>query len=311
MSTEYSAFGLDIRSGFSLPGLRRGDRGELPAIRLDLVADEELEQRWSGARSPSTWKGRLGDGAELKITHGRVGDLRFEYGTAASYLLEPDAGTMVCSASEPSSLPWRRALISRVLPLVAIAHGYEALHAAAVETGIGVVAVAGSSGAGKSTLAAELVRRGRRLVADDVLVLGRAAGRVTAFPGSPHLSIDADREEVTGTEVLGELGGKLWTVVGCPAEEPAAVVAVVLLERDEGPVGVEELPRSPLNLAPFMLGLPDDVGRDAARFSLYADLVETGRLLRLRGDAPASVLADALERAVRAPVPTAAGEGVR
>jgi hypothetical protein len=308
MGTDFSAFGLDLRSSFPLPGLRPGGEAGLPVLRLDLVPGQELDKHWSGARSRSDWRGRLGDGAELRITHGRAGDLLFGYGAAATFLLDSAARTMLCSAVEPDSLSWQRALISRVLPLVAIAHGYEALHAAALQTEAGVVAVVGTSGAGKSTLAAELVRRGHRLVADDVLVFGRSAGRVAAFPGSPHLSIDLDRGPVPGAKVMGELGGKLWTVVDHPAEEPAAVAATVLLQRGEGPVEVEELPRSPLALAPFMLGLPDDVGRDGARFSLYADLVETGRLLRLGGDASAAVLADALERAIQKPVPAAAGD---
>jgi hypothetical protein len=307
MGTGYSAFGLDLLSSFPLPGLRPGGGDELPALRLDLVSGQKLDEHWSGARSRAFWSGRLGDGAELRITHGRAGDLLFSYGSAAVFLLDSEARTMLCSAVDPRSLSWQRALVSRVLPLAAIARGYEALHAAAVEMGAGVVAVVGTSGAGKSTLAAELVRRGHRLVADDVLVLGRTAGRVTAFPGSPHISLDPACETVPGAEALGEVGGKVWTVVDHPAEEPAAVVAAVLLQRDRVEVEVEELPRSPLDLAPFMLGLPDDVGRDASRFSLYADLVESGRLLRLGGDASASVLADALERAVRAPVPAAAG----
>jgi HPr Serine kinase C-terminal domain len=307
MGNNYTAFGLGLSSSFPLPGLACVGEGELPALRLELASEEELERHWSGARSPSSWKGRLGDGAELKIAQGRAGDQLFSYGTAASFLLDPSAGTMLCSAVEPDSLPWRRTLISRILPLVAIVHGCEALHAAAVEMGAGVVAVVGASGAGKSTLAAELVRRGNRLVADDVLVLGRIAGRVTALPGSPHLSIDAGRKAIPGAKVLGEHGGKLWTVVDDAVEEPAPVVAIALLQRDDGSVQVEELPRSPLSLAPFMLGLPDDDGRDGARFSLYADLVETARLLQLRGDGSAAALAGVLERAVQAPLPTAVG----
>jgi hypothetical protein len=201
-------------------------------------------------------------------------------------------------------------LVSRVLPVVAIARGYEALHAAAVRTPAGVVAIVGASGAGKSTLAAELVRRGHGLVGDDVLVLGRSGDAVVAFPGGAHLSLEPGAETGIDVEILGELGGKLWAVAAGPASEPAPVVAVVLYERGEGPVEAQELAASPLALAPFMLGLPDEEGREGERFALYADLIEAGRLLSLGGSAsaPASEFAGALERAVGTPALATAGE---
>jgi hypothetical protein len=293
----------------SLPGLPEAAAG-LPELELALVAGDELEAAWSGAATPGSWRGTLRDGAELTIRWGRAGELLFGYGDAARYLLDPAGSRLLCAPAEPSSLAWQRVLLSRVLPVVAIACGYEALHAAAVRTPAGVVAIVGGSGAGKSTLAAELVRRGHGLIGDDVLVVGRGADGVLAFPGGAHLSLEAGGEEGLEVEVLGELGGKLWAVVGEPESEPAPVAAVVLLERGEGPVEAQELSPSPLTLAPFMLGLPDEEGREARRFALYADLVEAGRLLRLGGSASAPVgeFAEALERAVQAPAMAAAGQ---
>lgn len=310
MATHQSAFGLNLQGPLSLPGLTEAAT-ELPELQLRVVDPTELDAAWSGAATPGSWRGTLRDGSELTIRWGRDGDLLFGYGTDASYLFDPAAASLLCAPVEPSSLAWQRVLLSRVLPVVAIACGYEALHAAAVQTPVGVVAVVGASGAGKSTLAAELVRRGHRLVGDDVLVIGRAADRIVAFPGGPHLSLDPGAEAGLNAEVIGELGGKLWTVVAGAATEPAPVTAVVLLERGEGPVEALELDASPLPLAPFMLGLPDEEGRDGDRFALYADLVEAGHLLRLRGSssAPAEQFAEALERAVGAPALTAAGEG--
>jgi hypothetical protein len=299
---------LNLHTPLALPGLAEAATG-LPEMRLLVVAPEELDAAWSGEATPGSWRGTLRDGAELTIRWGREGDLLFGYGEEARYLFDPAAARLLCAPAEPSSLAWQRVLLSRVLPMVAIACGHEALHAAAVQTPAGVVAVAGASGAGKSTLAAELVRRGHRLVGDDVLVVGRGAGGVVAFPGGAHLSLEPGNATPLGAEVLGELGGKLWAVVADAAREPAPVAAVVLLERCEGPVEAEELAASPLPLAPFMLGLPDDEGRDAERFALYADLVEAGRLLRLVGaaEAPASEFAEAVERALEQPEMAAAG----
>lgn len=308
MATHQSAFGLNLRGPLSLPGLPKAAPG-LPELELELVGADRLETNWSGAATPGSWQGTLRDGAELTIRWGRRGDLLFGYGDQAHYLLDPLARRLLCAPAEPHSVSWQRVLLGRVLPVVAIARGYEALHAAAVQLPAGVVvAVVGASGAGKSTLAAELVRRGHALVGDDVLSVGRTPNGVVAYPGGAQLSLEPGNAEAIGAEILGEVGGKLWTLAGKPADEPAPVAAIVLLERGEGPVEVEELSPSPLPLAPFMLGLPDEEGRDGERFVLYADLVESGRLLRLRGSGPASELAAALERAVEAPAMAAAGE---
>ena len=309
MAVHQSAFGLNLLGSLPLPGLAEGGAG-LPELQLQMAVADELEAAWSGAATPGSWRGTLRDGSELTIRWGREGDLLFGYGDAARYLLDPAAGRLLCAPAAPGSLSWQRVLLSRVLPLVAIARGYEALHAAAVQTPAGVVVVVGASGAGKSTLVAELVRRGHRLFGDDVLVVGRGSDGVAAFPGGAHLSLEPDGAEVLDADVLDELGGKLWVLVEDAASEPAPVAAVVLLERGEGPVRTQELSPSPLTLAPFMLGLPDDEGRDGRRFALYADLVETGRLLRLNGDAgaPAHEFAAALEGAVGVPAMAPAGE---
>jgi hypothetical protein len=300
---------LDLSADLPLPGLPERTGG-LPQLRLRVVDAGELEAAWSGAATAGSWRGTLRDGAELTIRWGNDGDLLFGYGEEARYLLDPAAERLLCAPGDPDALAWQRVLLSRVLPVVAIARGYEALHAAAVGTPAGVVAIVGASGAGKSTLAAELVRRGHELFGDDVLVCGRGPEGVVAYPGGAHLSFEPGGEEGIAAEVLGELGGKLWATVAGAAVEPAPIAAVVLLERGEGPVAAQELPPSPLTLAPFMLGLPDEEGRDGARFALYADLVEAGRLLRLDGSAsaPASVFAAALEQAVAAPAMAAAGE---
>jgi hypothetical protein len=309
VTSHRSAFGLNLGGALPLSGLATAIPG-LPEVELQQVSAPELDAAWSGPASPGSWRGTLRDGAELTIRWGRGGDLLFGYGEAARYLLDPTATRLLCAPAEPGALAWQRVLLSRVLPVVAIARGYEALHAAAVRTPVGVVAVVGASGAGKSTLVAELVRRGHALLGDDVLVVGRAADRIVAFPSGPHLSLESGAEAGLRAEVLGELGGKLWTVVEGAGREPAPVAAVAVLERGEGPVEARELPSSPLTLAPFMLGLPDEEGREGDRFALYADMVEAGRLLRLRGSAaaPAAEFAEALERAVGAASPALVGE---
>jgi hypothetical protein len=301
MATALSAFGLRLSAGFPLPGDQPPGEPGLPVLELELETAAELALRWSGPAMPAAWRGRLGDGEEFAIERGRAGDLLFRYGGGASFLLDTGAARLGCAPTGAGELAWLRVLLTRVLPNVSLARGYEALHAAAAATDRGVIALAAASGAGKSTLAVELVRRGWPLFADDTIVLGRDETGVLAHPAAPYANLPvADDGADLGPE-LGRLGDERWVSIEGAPVAAAPLAAVVLLEREPGRgLDVERLAANPLQLAPFMLGLPDDEGRDADRFSLYADLVESVPLLRLAADperTPAE-LAGALEAAL-------------
>lgn len=308
MDASYVAFGLSLCSSFPLPGMERATAVGLPEVRLGLESPAELEAAWSGAATPSPWRGELGDGEELTIERGRGGDLRFAYGKRACFRLDSSGSHLGCAPREAADLAWQRVLLTRVLPNISIVHGNEAMHACAVATPLGAVAVAAPSGAGKSTLAAELIRRGWPLLADDVLILRREANvGIEAQPGTPHMNVATAAEDLGTT--LATLAGERWVAARESYPRALPVAAVVVLERAaEMQLSVEPIDGSPLALAPFMLGLPDDEGRDASRFALYSDLVESARLLRLTGglrDRPAD-LADAIEGALGLRSPDAA-----
>ncbi|HSS43623.1 MAG TPA: hypothetical protein VLK37_13860 [Solirubrobacterales bacterium] len=297
-----SAFGLALSSDFPLPGVApsSGEAAGLPRCALELVGEPDLLERWSGPLSDRAWRGSLKDGLELTIRWGTAGDLLCRYGPRALFHLDPDASLLRCAVAEPAATDWQRVLCSRVLPLVALAHGREAVHAGAVETPAGVVAIAGPSGAGKSTLTAALTERGHRLFSDDVLVLA-GGDQVLAHPGGPYLTLAAGAVAAPPGQVLDTVADKRWIAVPDAGREPRPVAAVVLLERGVADATeISSLASSPLHLAPFMLGLPDQPERDGARFALYSDLVEGAELLRLRtapSDSPDDVAA-ALERAL-------------
>jgi len=312
MDNSYIAFGLGLHSSFPLPGMARADGDGLPSLSLDLETEAELEAAWSGALSSSPWRGRLGDGQELTIERGVGGDLLFTYGGRARFRLDSTGGRLGCAPRDVAHLSWQRVLLNRVLPNVSIAHGREALHASAVETPLGVVAIAAPSGMGKSTLAGELVRRGWPLFTDDVLILARGSEAVEAHSGTPHMNVTEGTSGVSGPKAfgatLGVLEGERWIAVEGVSQEARRVAAVVLLERGPGlALTAQPQPSSPLDLAPYMLGLPDDDEREASRFTLYSDLVESVRLVRLTAgmtDRPAD-LADAVERALGLSAPLA------
>ena len=302
MDRAQSAFGLSLRSPFRLPGPMLSGVGDpsLPACTLELDSETALLADWSGPASPAAWRSSLKDGSELAIEWGAGGDLLLRYGPQALFRLDSEATRLACAPRDFASISWRRILCSRVLPLVALAHGREALHAAAVETPAGVVALAGLSGAGKSTLAAALMARGHRLFTDDVLVLSSAGEGVFAHPGGPYLSLASGAVAPPG-ETLDIVGDKRWIVVDEAVREARPVAAIVLLERGRAAAPeTSRIPASPLPLAPFMLGLPDEPRRDRSRFSIYSDLVDGAALIRLRASAedPAADLARAIERAL-------------
>ncbi len=303
MVESFSAFGLSITARFPIPGeALLTAEPKLPEVVLEIESPQRLEQEWSGSVSPQAWQGRLGDGQEFAIEWGREGDLLFRYGTRARFRLDPTGAHLGCAPSDPAAVAWRRVLLTRVLPNVGIAHGYEALHASAVSTERGIVALAAASGAGKSTLARELMERGWPLFADDTVVLGRNGNVVEAHPSAPFVNLPEAAGDVgsLGTD-LGVIDGERWVAVADFPLAPRSVAAIVLLEREPGmPLGAWPMRESPLALAPFMLGLPDHEGRDADRFALYADLVERTQLMRLTADtghSPAD-LAEALEGAL-------------
>jgi hypothetical protein len=303
MVASFSAFGLSLEARFPIPGeALLTAEPELPEVVLEIEPPQRLEAEWSGSVSPRAWCGMLGDGQEFAVEWGREGDLLFRYGARARFRLDPAGARLGCVPSDPAALAWQRVLLTRVLPNVGIARGYEALHASAVSTDRGVVAIAAASGAGKSTLARELMKRGWPLFADDSVVLGRNGNVVEAHPSSPFVNLPAPGGDVGSLGAdLGLVDGERWVAVADFPVAPKPVAAIVLLEREPGmPLGVWPMRESPLVLAPFMLGLPDDEGRDADRFALYADLVEGTQLMRLTADTdrPPADLAETLEGAL-------------
>jgi hypothetical protein len=296
-TTRHIAYGLELHASFALLGTRaaeaarpREGEGELPALALEQVEPEELLSAWSGPDATPAWTGTLGDGRSLRIEHGADGDVLFTHRERAHFRLDRAAERLECAPLEPGPA-WQQTLLGRVLPNVAILHGYEALHASALRSPRGVVAILAPAGMGKSTLALELVGRGWPLFTDDVLILGRGPTGVCAHRGTPHMNLAHRTIERTEPELLGaswslfegerwvSLSGRAWS--GGDAADTVSLVC--LLERvPTGGRGLEPLPSMPLALGPYMLGPPGEPReREAARFELYADLMDTARLVRL------------------------------
>jgi hypothetical protein len=302
--TLYVAYGLALRSSFALPGMAPADAQGLIPLALELASQEQLASVWSGADGRISWRGRLGDGSDLAIDSGSARDLLFSNGERASFHLDAHKRRLLC-VPRRAGLDWQRTLVTKVLSAISVMCGYEALHASAVESPWGAIAIAAPSGMGKTTLALELMRRGWPLLSDDVVAMTNTRDGVLAFPGTPHLNVahrlpDGIEPEQIGT-TLSILGGERWIAAEAIAHTASPLNAVCLLERASGlALDVELMPRNPLPLAPYMLGLPEDLERERRRFELYADLTASVPLLHVScdlSDHPADV-ADLIEQAL-------------
>jgi hypothetical protein len=311
MQTHYVAYGLALRSSFrlpgmvpSLPGTVPSDQGGLPPLALELIAPAELATIWSGPGGAHIWQGRLGDGSDLTIDRGVAGDLLFTNGERAWYRLDPSGQSLACMPRCPG-LDWQRTLLTKVLSSISVMRGYEALHASAIRSPWGAVAIAAPSGMGKTTLALELMRRGWPMLSDDVLALAATSRGVSAHPGTPHMNVAIGSSEGPSAQEIGPtlavLAGERWVAAREAASEACPVRAICLLERRTGlSLDIQVLPANSLPLAPYMLGLPGDAARERHRFELYADLMASATLMRLTADPadrPAD-LADLIERAL-------------
>lgn len=184
-----------------------------------------------------------------------------------------------------------------VLPHALQAGGMEVLHASAVRTGAGVLALCGRSGAGKSTLAFGLSQRGYSVWGDDAVAFEVSGNEAQTFslPFRSRLRADA----ASYLEAV-ELPRNSDRSAGEAAGERCRLGAVVILERggeiaDAAPVEPVEIVRLPPEEA-FTAILehsycfdPEDVERKRPMIGAYLDLAARVVVHRVR-------FADGLER---------------
>jgi hypothetical protein len=310
------AFGLSLSFETPPPGAWEAQPAGEPSLEVRSATRQAIAHSWSGLDAIG-WEGVI-DGARFVVERGRAGDHRFVHGahpdqsstrsdrTRAVHHLCADASVLQCAPSNPAEPSWWRVVLDSVLFTVALLHGYEALHAGAVATPDGVIAITAATGGGKSTLLTELLRRGTALMADDVLVLkswGTEAPLAHSAP--PLMTIPAVRiPMLMGTdppETIVSLEEERW--IAFPVHpEPLPLKAVVLLDRLPGlqSCGVHtSLRKIEDPLAPLLgslMSFPRCPERQRTRFELASILASKTALWRLTADreTPPDVLADTL-----------------
>ena len=298
---QFRAFGLEVESSFDLPG--RVALGAEPSARvyIEMASPGELARCWSGACGPPDWKTVLGDGIALQHESGIAGDQRFSYGRD-TFVITTGARTVLCAVEDPDDARWQRQLLDTILFSVSLANGFELLHASAVEVDEGIVAFVAPSGGGKSSIAAELRRRGYRIVCDDVLAIGWSDDEVVGYPGPAVMSVPgaAGDEDEPGVTLVARFAeeDERWVVLDDVATSPGAVRAVYLIDRAANSRCVSSIDAPTLlDLLPHAISLPNDAERLRKRFELFSTLAGQIELFRLAAGLAAgpSTLADLVE----------------
>jgi hypothetical protein len=182
----YRAFGLTIQVPFACPALTPASAA---ADAVDVVVRERpVPGRLSARRSgEASWDAAPG---EFLLRGGR---------RSGRFLVE--AGTVMLERNrECDEAVLARHFTDQVLAALLRHRGLLVLHANAVQTPGGVVVLGGASGAGKSTTLAALLRRGCRMLSDDVTALrpGDAAGVIEVVPGASQVHLTQDAAEGLG-----------------------------------------------------------------------------------------------------------------
>ena len=306
----FTAYGLRVQTGFEVAVPTSSATSDPPDLQLRLAEPSEITDRWSLGFGGPAWHTTFPGGCYVCYQRGQAGDHLITFGRKASFHLSSNTQNLLCGPTDPDELLWQRFLFDTVLHCVSLVRGFEGLHASAVDTEKGAIAFVAGPGGGKSMLAAQLVRRGYRLFADDVLAISRTAARLEAHAGPPLMTLPVDA--ATG---LGKVAGAVevfsgeassWVQIRDAGGPPRDLAAIFVLERREGgaPKAIPEA-RGPQRLLPHSLALTRDPARAMARYGLLRQLTAQVPLYRLQAsaDADPAAMADVVETTITSKVP--------
>lgn len=194
-SYHYTAYGLNIVSCIPCPELSPGNEPPDMTIRYGAVLDS-----LAGAKDRGAWYQATPE--QLLISIDGV----------ARYLVTGGKEIVIERAPNAKDDEVRLFLLGSALGALLHQSGFLPLHGSAIEANGGCVAILGDSGLGKSALAGGFLKRGYRIMADDICVVSVYGGSAPlVFPGYPQLKLWADtagklRED---TESLPKIHPKL------------------------------------------------------------------------------------------------------
>lgn len=187
MALRYWIYGVDLRSDFAFPYAASERRG-IAEIRL-----REWNHRF---RSPLPFPS-----SPTFFQHSHEPDDTTHLRWPGLFEFAVDAGGKEIRGRRlgRSSLEsFHTYVLGQVLSFALLKQGIEQLHATVVVFEGRALALTGDCGRGKSTLAAALLKRGGKLLVDDMLVLAANEKGLLAMPGPPRLKLLPDSAKRTG-----------------------------------------------------------------------------------------------------------------
>ena len=279
-------FGLEVTADFPLPGLEMMTGAEpthglvLRRVTADVLPAPGDEPRY--LRNLQAY-----GGSGFVMLESAAGDVLFHYGRRASFHLSADHGLLRCAPGSGDEALWQRVLLDTVLWTVSLLRGFELLHGSAVSTPGGLLGLVAGMGGGKSSLAAEYVRRGASLFADDVIALAGANGAIVAHPGPPLMNLPRRLagDRLRGAEVIGDFGDELWVRIARETPLPTPLAALVLIHRvPGGHASCSRLDATNLTLLPHAVTLPHLARRARHRFEVFGAVAASTPVLSLTAD---------------------------
>ena len=283
------AFGLTIESAQPIPFVPRATEpgsGSSPVVEWRVIGDDVLESAWE---EPATTV------AELRHADGRLfmsvdRDVRGSHRVLApgygAHIVAGD-GSIIRSWLPPESRDrWPELFLAQVLPLAAALHGFDLLHASAVELDGCAVAFVGAPGAGKTSIAAQLGALGRRFVTDDVLAVSPTGGHLRAHPGPAVTNLEphelASLPAAARRYGRPSLADEKLRIDATPVAGPLPLRAVVFLRRRSSASALRLAPHAaplPALLGSAFLGYMQSPARLALHLEVCSRLVSDGALL--------------------------------
>jgi hypothetical protein len=174
----YKAYQLNIHAEFSIPEFPTGDETALPDVVIHQGA------------VPAELENVSGKGVVYQATANKF---LLTMQDLARYLVQNGNEIIVEPAPDSLESDMRVFLLGSCIGALLHQRGLLVIHAGAVYTEKGAVLFTGPSGIGKSTLLGELLRRGYKMMVDDVCgVVLDAAGAPLVLPGYPRTRLWSD-----------------------------------------------------------------------------------------------------------------------
>lgn len=288
----YRAFGRRLASRFALEGWLAPDAG---APDLTFVCRRGGPAVSPGAVEPPYYVSphRTDEGESLVSLARAGGGHLLRLAHTADFLIQGDH--IVCSpAAGTADHLVRSYLLGIVAALWLELSGAPVLHGSAVTVAGRAVACLSHSGGGKSTLAAALMRRGARLLADDVLALDMQGGPVHCRPAYPAMRLWPDEAghfvgRYEHLERVDPGQGKRLVPIGEAAfcDEPQLLGAILLPRRREPGTAVRLTELSPRDAVVQLLRYsyagraPEFMGLQDRRLGFFATMAQQVPVLRL------------------------------